>query len=159
MIMMTTIITIISNPPVTDPGSVENHSAENDACEPGQTLSNQGSYTLGKPSFANSAVFFNIVQTAFDPLAQHYTIFLYYLDWEIQHRVGTPYRRVIFRNGAPEATIYQIQSVFLQINGCSHVSSHPKKIGQPQSLFRGVQAFFRGYIVSQKTWMIHKKCG
>ena len=38
--MMTTIITIISNPPVTDPGSVENHSAANDACEPGQTLSN-----------------------------------------------------------------------------------------------------------------------
>ena len=62
MIMMTTIITIISNPPVTDPGSVENHSAENDACEPGQTLSNsnlesKGSHTLGKPSFANSAVF------------------------------------------------------------------------------------------------------
>ena len=70
--MMTTIITIISNPPVTDPGSVENHSAENDACEPGQTLSNsnlesKGSHMLGKPSFANSAVFFNIVQTAYDP--------------------------------------------------------------------------------------------
>ena len=51
---MTTIITIISNPPVTDPESVENHSAENDACEPGQTLSNsnlesKGSHMLGKP--------------------------------------------------------------------------------------------------------------
>ena len=69
--MMTTIITIISNPPVTDPGSVENHSSVNDAgriidaCEPGQTLSNsKGSHMLGKPSFANSAVSFNIVQTA-----------------------------------------------------------------------------------------------
>ena len=38
------VITIISNLPVTDPGSVENHSSVNDAgriidaCEPGQTL-------------------------------------------------------------------------------------------------------------------------
>ena len=51
---MTTIITIISNPPVTDPGSVENHSAENAACEPGQTLSNsKGNITLLKKVVKN----------------------------------------------------------------------------------------------------------
>ena len=62
---------------MTDPGSVENHSAENDACEPGQTLSNsKGSHMLGKPSFANSAVFFNIVQTSYDPPPSFWTCML-----------------------------------------------------------------------------------